>query len=79
MKKKSIFREHDRLMTADQVIRHGTADPASLTVLVYVWLNQSHQSQGGVCITDEDSYCFLKEKYGAAKNENQHQRCKEIC
>jgi len=67
LKKKSIFREHDRLMTADQVIRHGTADPASLTVLVYVWLNQSHQSQGGVCITDEDSYCFFEGEIWSGK------------
>ncbi|MFP4976669.1 hypothetical protein ACE6ED_14780 [Paenibacillus sp. CN-4] len=71
LKKKSIFREYDRLMTADQVIRHGTGDPASLSVLVFVWLNLSCRSHGGVCVTDEDSYCcFDGEIWSGKKRKN---------
>lgn len=55
----SIFLEEDRIMTADQVVRHTTGDAKAKALLFYVWMKMVYKVEGAVIITDYSSYCFI--------------------
>ncbi len=57
IKKESIFIENDRIMTADQVIRHGSGDFKSLALFMYTWFKLTSNKGEFVCISNESSYC----------------------
>lgn len=53
----SIFPEADRIMTADQVIRHGRGDAKAQALLLYTWLKLRENRKALVILTTGGSYC----------------------
>jgi hypothetical protein len=57
---RSIFEEPERIMTADQVIRHHNATPKDRALFLCAMLKLNDNSiSGGPVITDESSYAVL--------------------
>jgi hypothetical protein len=53
----SVFAESDRIMTADQVIRHRKGDSKSRALLIYTWQKQKENRKAAVILTAQSAYC----------------------
>lgn len=60
MKRRSIFCESDRIMTADQCIRHQTGSTKDIAVFLYAALKKFLDVQGCVVFTDKYEYCIYR-------------------
>lgn len=56
--KASIFLEQERIMTADQVLRHRTGDPYAHALLLWAILKILHNTSSCVLLTDQGAYCL---------------------
>ncbi|BCJ94844.1 hypothetical protein acsn021_24130 [Anaerocolumna cellulosilytica] len=55
---KSIFCEKDRIMTADQVVRHKTCDNKAKALLFFSWLKTKREKNSSfVLLTTKGDYC----------------------
>lgn len=62
-KNNSLFFENDRIMTADQVIRHKMGDAQSKALLLFAAVKKMRNTDTCVLLTDQSSYCiWLDEK-----------------
>jgi len=57
----SIFLESDRIMTADQVLRHKRGDDKSIALLIFCWFKLKKNNKSYVLINKKSTYCAYKE------------------
>jgi hypothetical protein len=62
--RKSIFIENDRIMIADQVIRHRQGDAKSLALLAFCWFRLREDCFSLVLITTAGAYCIRQDASG---------------
>ncbi len=62
--RKSVFPEPDRIMTPDQVLRHGTGDAKSKALFLFTWNRIAGRKEVSVLLTDKGSYCVWGEERG---------------
>jgi hypothetical protein len=61
-RRKSVFPEPDRIMTPDQVLRHGTGDAKSKALFLFTWNKIVGKKEASVLFTDKGSYCMWSEE-----------------
>lgn len=60
LKDTSVFLEDDRIMTADQVIRHGKAGGKDRALFMFAWYRFKKCHSGAVFLTDKGNYVAYK-------------------
>lgn len=58
----SIFKESDRIMTADQVLRHHCGDRKSKALFLHSWLTLVRKTENYFIVTESESYCAWNEE-----------------